>query len=491
MNKLFLTVSATLVFLLCGCSSVVNAHLQKKDMMTAYETGNNQAALTTVNNKLAPSGWGSVVNTGDEIHWRLEAGALNFHLGNFEQAVKHFSITERLIKEYDDRAVISARDAAAEAGAALTNLNALPYRGLCRDRIALSIYQSLAYLGCGKQDSFRVQIKRLRNAQNQVLQDYRKFFEQEKAEIAAARKKNPGAAKKADRASESALTGNPQNAAFSQGLQNVRKIAHKGYGNFLNPAAIFLSGLSSVRDGDYENARIDFKRLYEAMPGNPLARQYYATVLRKTGRPLPPALRRVPSFNFPLERDCVFVISALGKTAAFKQISVYFPVMTAWPMCEFYDPPFNRMTVHSGPAAHPAYILADMDGIIAQEFNERLPMMITRIVISTAIKEAAKYAGTYAASRENALAGAAVYVGSSIYTAMMNTADTRSWEILPKEFHLTQLPLPADRKLKIILSGREKAVREIELPENCRSAVVFVNAPGSANIACHVLPLKQ
>ena len=74
---------------------------------------------------------------------------------------------------------------------------------------------------------------------------------------------------------------------------------------------------------------------------------------------------------------------------------------------------------------------------------------------------------------------------------MMNTADTRSWEILPKEFHLTQLPLPADRKLKIILSGREKAVREIELPENCRSAVVFVNAPGSANIACHVLPLKQ
>ena len=134
--------------LLSGCSTVVNSHRQKADMMYAYEYGDNTAVIQKIDQKLSEPRWynSSVVNTGDEIMWRLESGSMNFHLGNFKKCIDQLSIAERLIQKYDDRAKVSVRDAGAEVGTALTNLNTLPYRGFCRDRIALSIYKSLAMI---------------------------------------------------------------------------------------------------------------------------------------------------------------------------------------------------------------------------------------------------------------------------------------------------------------------------------------------------------
>ncbi|MDD3155258.1 MAG: hypothetical protein PHS41_10350 [Victivallaceae bacterium] len=477
--------------ILGGCSSIVNSHLQKAPMMEAYAAADNADVMAQINAKLKEPKWynSSVINTGDEVMWRLESGSMNFNMGNFAQSVEQFSTAERLIANYDERAKISMRDAGAEIGMSVTNLNTLPYRGFCRDRIALCIYKSLAYLGMDKESSFRAQLRRLRNEQKKVLEDYKEFFEAEKAELEAAKAKNPEAAEKAkENVSEEKLESDPNNAEFTAGIKEVKTIANKGYGGFLNPAAIFLSGLGSIRDENYDNARIDFQRLYEAMPQNPMIQQYYVSVLRAADRPIPAPLGKVKPFDFPLDRDCVYLVFANGVSAAFKQIAVYFPIMTAWPMCEFYPAPFEKITAHVNNAQYPSMILADMDGILAQEFKERLPGIVTRIVLSTLIKEGAKYAGTYVAARQNIFVGIGVYIGSSIYTAVMNTADTRTWEILPKEFQLTQFPMPADRKLSIDVGAKKVA---LEIPSDARSAIIFVNAPSQKNLSCHIFPLKS
>lgn len=484
--------------LLAGCSTVENSHRQKRDMMSACERGDNAALMEEIDHKLREPAWynSSVVNTGDEVMWRLEAGSAKFHTGDFKGCIDNLRTAEELISEYDDRATVSARDVGAEAGTAVTNLNTLPYRGFCRDRIALSIYKSLAYLGIGQEESFRAQVRRLRAAQKQVQEDYQKFFEQEKAQLDAQRRKNPKEAQKADEAtSESSLTGNSQNAEFSAGLKDVRRIANRGYGNFLNPAAIFLSGLGNLRDGQPDSARIDFKRLYEAMPDNPLLQKYYVTVLGMAGQSAPAELQGVAPFDFPIDRDCVYVLFANGRSAAFRQIALYFPVMTAWPMLEFYSAPFKTLQVEADGKKYDTVILADMDGIIAQEFNERLPGMIARIVISTLIKEAAYHASMIAIQKSNmdgtakAIALTSVAVGGTAYRIAMNTADTRSWETLPKEFQLTQLPMPQNRELTLKLGGGRTC--KARIPDNCRSAVVWVGAPSANNIKCHVLPMQS
>ena len=59
-----------------------------------------------------------------------------FHTGDFKGCIDNIRTAEELILDYDDRATVSVRDVGAEAGTAVTNLNTLPYRGFCRDRIA-------------------------------------------------------------------------------------------------------------------------------------------------------------------------------------------------------------------------------------------------------------------------------------------------------------------------------------------------------------------
>ncbi len=487
--------------ILAGCSSVVNSHKQKEDMMDYYLKGDNGEALDEIEYKLREPAWynSSVVNTGDELVWRLEAGSMNFHLGNFQECIDQLKIAEELIEQYDERAEVSARDIGAEAGAALTNLNALPYRGYCRDRIALAVYKALAYLGTGNEEAFHAQIRRLRNEQKKVQDDYSKFFEQEKAELEAEKAQNPEAAKQIGTDDAIAkLTGSSDNAAFKSNLDKVKKVANKGYRNFLNPAAIFLSGLGSIRDGEYDNARIDFQHLVEAMPNNPLFRKYYVSALQKAGREIPENLADVQPFDFPLDANCVFVIFANGRSAALEESSIYFPVMAAWPSCAFYDAPFKDLEAEAAGKKYGSLILADMDGILAQEFDERLPGIITRIVLSTLIKEAAYYAGiaVIAAQKDmdpavQAAALATVAIGGAAYRAAMNTADTRGWEILPKEFQLTQFPVPADRQVKIKLNGGASFSQSFRLPDDCKSAIIFVDAPSVQNVAFHVLPIKS
>lgn len=489
-------------FLLAGCSSVVNSHSQKEEMMADYLAGDNDDALDEIEYKLREPAWynSSVVGTGDELMWRLESGSMNFHIGNFEESIEQFRIAEELIEEYDARADVSARDVAAEAGAALTNLNALPYRGFCRDRIALAVYKALAYLGAGREDAFHAQIRRLRNEQKKVQDDYSKFFEQEQERLEAEKARNPDAAEKTDALAKlSKIAEDPQNSAFATSVKRIKKVANKGYGNFLNPAAIFLSGLASVRDGNYENARIDFQRLNEAMPNNPMFRRYYVTSLEKTGREIPEELQGVQPFDFPLDENCVFVVFANGRSAAFEESSIYFPVMTAWPSCTFYDAPFQVLQADADGKQYTTTILADMDGILAQEFDELLPGIITRIVLGTLIKEAAYYAGIAVIAAQDdmdptvqALALGAVVVGGAAYRAAMNTADTRSWEILPKEFQLAQFPMPADKKVSLKLNGPAGSITQgLQLPADSKSAIIFVDAPSAQNVAFHVLPIKS
>ena len=473
-----------------GCSTIENSHRQKEPLLAAWMAADTAAAQSELASKVR-----SRTGTGDELVWRLEAGTWAFAFGRYADAVAEFAAAERVIADYDERASVSARDVGSEAAGALSNLNVLPYRGWCRDRMALEIYKSLSYLGQGREDAFRAQVKRLRERQKEIQEDYAKFFEQEKAEIDKARADNPAAAKQADeQGSVSAISGNAQNAEFTQSLAEMRQIAHRGYGGFLNPLALYLSALGNLRDGNWDNAAIDTKRLHEALPANPFVNAFHATTLRNAGRPLPAELSTTPAFPYPMDRDCLYVIFANGRGAAFRQISIYWPIMVAWPACEFYHPPFSGAQVSGGGQTVTTVPLADMDAILAQEFEQRLPGIITRTLLATLIKEGAYRGGQWATLhasndwRVQAVSFAAVTVAGTAYRYAMNTADTRCWELLPKEFQVAQLPMPADRKVRVSLGGR---TMDVAVPAGCRSAVLYVSAPSQSNVRCSVLPFSS
>lgn len=480
----FLLLPVLLICFLCGCSTVVNSHRQKASMMDAYTAGKYDETLSVINRKLK-----SAEGTGDELMWHLESGSMNFTMGNYDESIRSLERAENLVSEYDERALVSLRDVSSEGAMAVTNLNALPYRGFCRDRILIPVFKALAYLGRGDEEGFRVEIFRLRDAQQKVMDDYRKFFEAEEAAAAEAGNQNADVAAKVSESKDAPT----QNEEFNTELAQVTEVANRGYGNFLNPLAIYLSGIGFARDNNYENAIVDFERLYKALPNHPLIRSSYVAVLQRTGREIPEELKSVKALEHPLDQNSLLVIFANGRSAAFKQIAVYFPVMTAWPICEYYDAPYRTLGVETDGVKNETVPLADMDGILSQEYKERLTAMIIRITISTTLKEAASYGAAYAAWRANPIVGVAVFLSSVVYRATFNTADTRSWEILPKEFQIAQLPMPENRELKLTLSPNGSSLpleTTLLLPDTCRSAILYVDAPGPGVWNCKVLELK-
>ena len=498
MRNIFFALIFPMAFLAVGCSSIIDANKQKASMMRAYSRGDNDAVIANISRRLDPDRRSSTVGSGDELMWRLEAGAIFFVADRFEESIREFDTAEQLIEEFDARAVVSARDVGAEAAVLFTNLNALPYRGLCRDRIMVPIFRAFAHLAQEDETGFRVELFRLRENQQKVQEHFRSLFEQESAQVAAARQQNPGAARDIDRrlaTAETPVNASPaagdtprtNNRSFDAGWAQVKQVAHQGYGGFLNPLGIFLSGYGYLRDGDNENAHVDFARLYQAMPEHPMVQGHYKAVLELSGRDIPEELQEVAAPDFPLDRDNVLVVFANGRGATFRQIGIYFPIMTAWPMCEFHDAPYSFLGVTADGQRLRTLTIADMDGILAQEFDDRLPGIITRIVLSTAIKEASKFAATYAVGRQNVFAGLGVFLGASIYTALMNTADTRNWEIMPKEFQIVQFPMPADHTVTLSFDGHGAAGETIILPENSRSAIIYVNAPSSRAVSYKVM----
>ncbi len=454
-------------------------------MVEQFVAGNASGALAFAERKHA-----STSGTGDELVWLLECGSLQFYLGDYEAALDSFRLCESLIEEYDERALISLTDTGSEAAAVLSNENALPYRGWCRDRVALGIFKSLAYLGVGKEEAFRAQVKRLREEHKKIEQDYQKFFEAEEARLEQEREKNRDAANKA---SSKEYLNDPRNAAFAQSMNETAEVAHRGYGNFLNPLSLFLSGLALMRDGAWDNARIEFERLWQAVPHNLYVKQYYLTALRRSGRPVPPELQGVQPFDFPLERDCVYVLYAHDMSASYEQVTIYFPLMIAWPICVYHPAMLPSLTVQAGGRSYSALPIADMDGILAQEFNKRMPARLVRTLTYALIKEAAYIATMESMNRskkDSSTKGVTMFataVAYKTYQAMFNTADTRGWFILPKEICLAQFPMPADRTL--VFQGIPSP-GPLQIPDGCGSAVVYVNALTPANVQYQVFPLK-
>ncbi len=494
-----LAVLPAVMLLASGCSTIVNAHRQKAELMSSCVQGQYPQAQEELEYKLRPpsSFNSSKVNTGDEIMWRLEAGSLNCITGRYDRSIRHFSRAEKLIEDFDERAIVNLREVGAETSVLLTNPNALPYRGWCRDRIMIPVYKAFDYLGKNDEQGFQVELFRIRSTQDKVLDDYQKYFEAEDQAMEKEKAKNRSAASGVN---PDTVLRDSRNGELSHALNETRTVAHRGYANFLNPLAIFLSAYGYARTGNYQNAAVDFERLYKALPGHPLVKQYYAECLRRIGRTVPAELKDIPSQDFSMGNNHVLVIFANGRSAALRQISLYVPIIfpgyatvatVAWPVCEFYPAPFRTLLVTADGKRLETLPLADMDGILAAEYTRRLPGMIVRICLSTAVKEFGSYAATRAAAQANGWAGLATAAGTSIYKVMFNTADTRTWEILPKEFQIIQFAMPKNRRIVLGPAGGNQYT--VELPPQCGSAVVLVHAPSRhpAAFTCQVFPLNK
>jgi hypothetical protein len=223
----------------------------------------------------------------------------------------------------------------------------------------------------------------------------------------------------------------------------------KVYANYVNPFTVYLDGLFFMADAadtsDLERARKSFERVSEFAPDNIYVKQdlTLANDLMAQKSLLP----------------ATYVIFETGCAPERGQIRIDIPILisrvsyvgVAFPTLQFQGDFMPGLTVVAGNTSFPTELVCSMDSVIASDFKNEEPAVITKTITATVIKAAAAYAANAAASQAGGdLGGILAQIGTAVYEAAVNIADERTWTTLPKEFQVARVPTPADRKIDLL-----------------------------------------
>jgi hypothetical protein len=445
--------------------------------MQAYTSGNFLEAAHLAKEKSESRG-----ATGDAFMWQLEEGSSFFAAGKYKESIAAFEKAELTAANYEKRATVNAREGGAEAGAVITNQNALPYQGNYYEKILLNAYKALDYFALKDSEGARVELRRMYERQKEA---------QDRFEEDIAKAEEEAREKKYD--TQKVMSKIPE---MSEINKSVEDCSNKALGDFVNPFATYLSAIGYLSRGDYGGAGVDFKNLYNMNVSNPLIQRDYVTCARNASMPLPDELSKLTPYDYPLTNNIVFVIFANGMAAAKKGITIHLflpPPVTgytgvAFPILEYFPAPYKNLTVcDSKGKSRTTRTVAEMDPIISREYKRALPGMIIRIFISVVAKETANYFALQAAKKQGDNAYWATVIAMSAYKYAFNTADTRCWQMLPKEYQITHFPKPEDGKLTFQATGANGITqkKEIILNNKKKMAIVYVNAPGPGVLSVH------
>ena len=245
------------------------------------------------------------------------------------------------------------------------------------------------------------------------------------------------------------------------------------YADYVNPFAVYLDGVyhwnAGLDQSDVQRAQKCFERVMAFAPDNPYVREDFERTAKATA----------PG---QAESAC-YVLFETGAAPSREAVRIDIPIIVArvsyvgisFPRLRVHDAFVKSLTVEAGGASLQTKRVASMDAVVAQDFKNELPSIIAHATASAVAKAVAAYA-INSAAKESGGEGAqlAAQLLTAGYQLVMNVADTRTWNTLPKEFQICKLPIPEGRR--IVLTSPESGWRqELTLNEG-RVVVVWAKA---------------
>ncbi len=378
----------------------------------------------------------------DRTLYALEGGAIAMAAGNRAESVRLFEDAYARMRPYlDEEPDVRI---SAEAAAILTNQTVIPYIGTTYDRIMESVYQALNYYAMGDAAKAGVELRRAYMWQKDAV-------EKRAEEIEALEKKTAEAAKKNSFDPAATLKDPTFDGSMQTAYAPTREML--GYADFAIPYASWLegvAGLASNQNNSIAQAKVAFDKVVGMLPTSDRAMVTADAVLADKaarGGSLPPL---------------VMVIYETGMGPSLKEFKIQIPLFlrqvpyvgAAFPVLEFHPAYSNGFTLEpEGGTAVAGTVLTDMDAVVAKDFNLKLPAIITKTIVSSAIKAVATYAAQNAANQQNNNAAIFVALAGAIYQVATNSADLRIWNTLPKQVWYARMERPASGS--VTLTGND------------------------------------
>ena len=446
-----------------GCVS--NYSESARSFQTLYSSGNYASSLVEAQSLVAQA------TPEDEVVLKLQLANVQREAGKIKESVDTFEAVENLFQSHDAAPEVSL---SAESISAFSNPYALPYRGRSYDRIMTATYRALNYLELGDQAKARVALNRALFRQEDA-----KRMVAEKERIAREEMGNVDAT---DGTSGRLVRSYEVTSAMAAGTADF--VGSTVYQDYMNPLSVWLHGVFFLHTAqgieDVEKARKSLERAQALAPQNPSIKEDAIWAATSGSRPA-------------VDGKCIiYVVHETGEAPAWTEHKFQLPLIifdrnapivnVAFPKI---SPVPNQDTLaikYKSETYNPA-LLASVDGMVAREFNDELPIVKTRAVASATIKGIAAYVANKAAEENNRRHGTqgsglfylATIIATNAYTIHSAQADLRNWATLPKNISMVRLVVPVSEKLNIQNSLARPPI-SFTVP-NAKSLILYCKTP--------------
>lgn len=364
-----------------------------------------------------------------EILGWLELGAARRATGSFAASNRAFLRAESGFDAQDRRPRTSVSE---EMFAAVTSPLSVAYRGLPTDRVLAPTFRGVNNIMLGDPDNARLAFNEAAIRQQQTLESRAARIEE-----ARALQHGPAYGGRVDVGrSVELVEQDPQLAARFASLRRFEP-----YRGFVNPFAelvhaVFRLGVRQDAS-DVDRATSLLRSVAGMVPESAaIARTLLDAEAVGDGRDPPPTTHVFFATGFcPIRESYRVDLPLFLVNDEVDYVGVSFPMLRFdWDYLDVLGVETPDGSVRTG-------VVADMDRIIAAEFREELPVLITRAVIGAAAKTAASW-GLSKATEDDETLNAVVRLAAGLYLFSQNKADTRSWASLPKQFQYARVATP-------------------------------------------------
>ena len=397
---------------------------QLKSAQKSYREGNISGAVGAINGLAAKE----KIGARDSELVFLEQGSILSTAGQPVEANQAFINADRSISKHLQAAKIQLGN---EAGAMLTNLNALPYNASPSERLMGAAYLATSFAEKGDITPARSAVANLRNRQNEILNQFQKQIDRDQAALQKAIHSDPKMQVQLDMGKV--------NQAQNKLESSTAK--YKAYSDYMVPYAEALAGVVVGAGPSAERGRSAeyFSRALACHPNAPSLQRARSGLASTTSIFIEDGVGpSLGSFRF----DIPIVING-----SFTTLSAAFPTFEPTPLSG------NLIEIQSGGKNVKADLICEFDRIAAKEFDRKLPATIAKTMASSTLKAVASIAAQMAAEQIGGDYGGIAKLGVGLVSTGYNMgsaqADQRIWATLPKQVRYACISTPSSREIEI------------------------------------------
>lgn len=392
----------------------------------------------------------------------LQAAASLRYAKQYTASSALFDEAEEIIKRHNEALLL--QNVGSQAAAILVNDAVMDYQANEYDGVMINTYKGLNFWQQGKIDLARVEFNRALTRQQRAKIRFAREIKQQQDAIAKQQAKQAGA-------NIDANLNNPGLArSIASNYPNLKKF--KAYPSFINPFTTYIAGLFFGSEGDYQKSATLLKEAYamvdnhatvsddfavaESLANGERSDGYYTWVIFENGLG-------------PIKEEFRIDLPLLLLTNKVKYTGI------ALPKLKLRNLAYDSLTIKTPSNTVKTSTLASMDRIIQTEFASRFPAIVSRAVVSTAVKTAAQYIAREATEQAVGYGyGEIAGLATGLYQAATTAADIRSWTALPKAFHLAKIAAPKTGWVSI----RAKSAKpvQVKVPQQQNSLIYIKSA---------------